>query len=61
MLFAWLEQSKKFEAGEIPKDEYDQWRYSYPRFGTTQRWAKVPSQQMSDLLVDAFKDQLKND
>ena len=30
MLFVWLQQSKKFEAGEITKEQYDQWRYNYP-------------------------------
>lgn len=29
---SWLEQSKKLEAGEITKEEYDQWRYNYPEF-----------------------------
>lgn len=61
MLFAWLEQAKKLEAGEITKEQYDQWRYNYPRFDTTQRWAKVPSQELSDFLVDAFNDKLKKD
>ncbi len=56
MLFAWLEQAKKMEAGEISKEDYDQWRYRYPEFDTTQRWAKVPSQELSDYLVDALKD-----
>lgn len=56
MLFAWLEQAKKLESGEITKEEYDQWRYRYPEFDTTQRWAKVPSQGLSDYLVDAIKD-----
>ncbi|MDL2218751.1 helix-turn-helix domain-containing protein [Ruminococcaceae bacterium OttesenSCG-928-O06] len=56
MLFAWLEQAKKLEAGEITKEEYDQWRYRYPEFDTTQRWVKVPSQELSDYLVEALKD-----
>ncbi|MGL4607019.1 MAG: helix-turn-helix domain-containing protein [Eubacteriaceae bacterium] len=55
MLFAWLEQAKKFEAGEINKEQYDQWRYNYPRFDTTQRWAKVPSQELSDFIVESIK------
>ena len=33
----------KYKAGEIPKDEHNKWRYRYPEFDTTQRWAKVPS------------------
>lgn len=57
MLFAWLEQAKKLETGEITKEEYDQWRYKYPQLDTTQRWAKVPSQELSDYLVDALKDE----
>ena len=46
---------------EISKEEYDNWRYHYPKFDTTQRWAKVPSQELSDALVEMFKDQLKPD
>ncbi|MDY2996597.1 MAG: transcriptional regulator, partial [Faecalimonas sp.] len=28
---------------------------------TTQRWAKVPSQELSDALVEMFQEQLKPD
>jgi len=56
MLFAWLEQAKKLEAGEITREQYDQWRYRYPEFDTTQRWAKVPSQELSDYLTDTLKE-----
>lgn len=56
MLHAWLEQAKKLEAGEITKEEYDQWRYRYPEFDTTQRWVKVPSHELSDYLVKSLKD-----
>ena len=52
MLYAWQEQAAKLEAGEITKDEYDQWRYRYPEFDTTRRWAKVPSQELSDWLLN---------
>lgn len=56
MLMVWQEQSAKYEAGEITKEQYDQWRYNYPKFDTTQRWAKVPSQELSDFIVDALKE-----
>ena len=56
MLFAWLEQAKKLDAGEITKEEYDQWRYRYPEFDTSQRWAKVPSQELTDWLFSDLKD-----
>ena len=60
MLTAWQEQASKLSAEEISKEEYDQWRYNYPKFDTTQHWAKVPSKELGDALVEAFKDQLKD-
>lgn len=56
MLFAWLEEAKKLETGEITKEQYDQWRYRYPEFDTTQRWVKIPSQELSDSIVKNLKD-----
>jgi len=56
MLSAWHEQAAKLEAGEITKEQYDQWRYKYPQFDTSQIWAKVPSQELSDYLIDALKE-----
>ena len=61
MLYAWKEQADKLSSEEISREEYDNWRYHYPKFDTTQRWAKVPSQELSDALVEMFKDQLKPD
>lgn len=60
MLSAWAEQARKLKAGEITQEEYDKWRYYYPKLDTTQRWAPVPSQELSDALVEAFKDKLKD-
>jgi hypothetical protein len=60
-LCAWREQSAKLAAGEITKKDYDNWRYNYPEFDSTQRWAEVPSQELSDALVEAFKGQLKEE
>lgn len=51
MLNAWRQEAAKLEAGEITNEEYDQWRYKYPEFDTTQKWVKVPSQELSDMLV----------
>ncbi len=59
MLYAWKEQADKFSAGEISKDDYDRWRYYYPKYDTAQIWAKVPSQELSDALVEVSKDKLK--
>ena len=39
------------EADEISKEDYDKWRYHYPEFDKTKCWAKVPSQELSNLPV----------
>ena len=51
MLSAWYEQEEKYRNGEITKEEYDQWRYNYPKYDTYSRRAKVPSQEISDLFT----------
>lgn len=58
LLYTWKEQADKLSSGEISKDDYDTWRYHYPEFDTTQIWAKVPSQELNDTLIKAFKNQL---
>lgn len=55
MLCAWLQVYAMLKAGEISQDDYDRWRYHYPEFDTTGQWHKVvPSQGLSDMLVEAF-------
>lgn len=58
MVHEWAEMSAKYKSGEITKDAYDEWRYKFPEFCTSQHFVKVPSQGLSDMLVDAFKDKL---
>ena len=55
MLSAWAEQAKKLEAGEITREDYDR------KYDTTRKWVKVPSKELSDFLVEAFKDRLGKD
>ena len=31
MFSAWQEQAEKLKNGEITKEEYDHWRYNYPK------------------------------
>ena len=56
-----VSEADKLSSEEISREEYDRWRYYYPKYDTTQLWAKVPSQELSDALVDAFKDHLQSD
>ena len=61
MLTAWKEQAERLRNGEISKEDYDKWRYYYPKYDTTQIWAKVPSQELSDALAEALGDKLKDE
>ena len=56
MLCAWQEQAAKLKAGEISQEDYDNWRYHYPEFDTTQIRAKVMSKGLSDMLMDALNE-----
>ena len=58
MLAAWAEQSEKYHNGDINRDEYDKWRYNYPKYDETSSFVKVPSQNFSNAMVEAFKDKL---
>ena len=60
MLVAWAEQAEKYRNGEINREDYDKWRYNYPKYDETSGYVKVPSQQLSDAMVAAFKDRLKD-
>ena len=51
MLCSWQQAAAMLEAGEISKEDYDKWRYHYPEFDATQKWAKVMSQRLSDTLL----------
>ena len=61
MLRAWLTEAKKLENGESTKEEYDDWRYKYPELDTHQIWAKVPSQEISDILLAGLKEMEKEE
>ena len=51
MLYAWQHVAAEFKEGKISKEEYDQWRYHYPEFDSSQRSAKVVSPELSDMLL----------
>ena len=55
MLCSWQQAAARLEAGEISKEDYDKWRYYYPEFDATQRWANIPSQALSDMLVKELR------
>ena len=59
MLCSWRQAAAMLKTGEISQEEYDRWRYRYPEFDNTQRWAKVPSQALSDMLIQALKEEGK--
>ena len=60
MLAAWGAVAAKLKAGEITKEEYDRWRYYYPKYDTSGQWHKItPSQGLSDMLVESLKSDVK--
>ena len=61
MLTAWAQQAEKLRNGEINREDYDKWRYNYPKYDEVSGCVKVPPQQLSDALVEVFKDRLKAD
>ena len=61
MLNAWAKQAEKYHNGDISREDYDKWRYNYPKYDETSGYVKVPSQQLSDVMLKAFKDRLKDD
>ena len=36
MFNTWYQQAEKLESGEITKEQYDQWRYTYPKMEAEQ-------------------------
>ena len=60
LVYAWADVAEKYHAGEISKDDYDKGRYNYPQYDETQITATVPSQELSDAIVKAFKKNLKD-
>ena len=61
MLTAWAEQAEKYRNGKINREDYDKWRYNYQKYDETSGYVKTPSKQLSDVLVEAFKNRLKAD
>jgi len=61
ILTAWAQQAEKLRNGKINREDYDKWRYNYPKYDENSGYVKVPSQQLSNAMVEAFKDRLKAD
>ena len=55
MLNAWAKQAEKYHNGDISREDYDKWRYNYPKYDENSGYVKVPSQALSDMLVEALK------
>ena len=57
MLCSWRQAAAMLKAGEISREDYDRWRYCYPEFSNALGRVKPISQGLSDMLVDALKEQ----
>ena len=59
MLNAWAKQAEKYHNGDISREDYDKWRYNYPKYDESSGYVKVPSQALSDTLLETYIDKLK--
>lgn len=59
MINAWAERAENYHNGDISREDYDKWRYNYPKYDETSSYVKVPSQALSDTLLETYKDKLK--
>lgn len=59
MICAWAQEAAKLKAGEITHEDYNRWRYNYPKYDTESGFVKVPSQELSDALAKALKGKIK--
>lgn len=57
---SWLLTEKKLKAGEITKDQYDDWRYKYPELDTHQFSIDVLPQEIGDALIKEDKKKSKS-
>lgn len=59
MLHSWHQVATKLEAGEITKEEYNQWRYHYPEMDASKPSCEkvLVSQGLSDLLISDLGDE----
>jgi len=48
MLNVWYKEADKFRSGEITKEEYDAWRYNYPRIKAERLREKMDELRASD-------------
>ena len=59
MLNAWAKQAEKYHNGDISREDYDKWRYNYPKYDETSGYVKVPSQALSDMLLNNLSGERK--
>ena len=58
MLVAWAQQAEKYRNGEINREDYDEWRYNYPRYDKASGHVELPSKKRSDAAFRAFGDKI---
>lgn len=61
MLHSWQTQNAKLNAGEITKEEYDEWRYKYPTLANTPHYEKVISQEFNDMIISELSKEAVRD
>ncbi len=58
MFSAWQEQAEKLKNGEITKEEYDQWRYNYPKALVDETTARLEAHRRGEKMEDVTSSSL---
>ena len=60
MINAWTDQAEKYRKGDFSREDYDKWRYNYPKYDKNSCYIKAPSQELNYEMLEAFNDRLKD-
>ena len=59
MLLSWAEQADKLAEGEITREEYDNWRYAYPKYENPDTFIQFPPPNASSAVMALFEEKVK--
>ena len=42
LISSWAKEAGRFRSGKVSEEDYNNWRYNYPKFDKGNIWAKIP-------------------
>ena len=59
LVASWADMAQKYRSGEIDRDTYDEWRYSYPEHDTENGFYKISRLEISNELKNSINKRFK--